>query len=74
MAQPVHLKLFCNAFGIMAPGAGERTALEEDCRTEAGAVLTGHALDIEVADFCHINTGCDFPLQLFRFAVLCRCS
>ncbi len=35
------------AFGVVAPPAGERTAFEEDCRTNAGAVVRGKAHDVE---------------------------
>ena len=60
---PMNLKLLCDALGIMAPCAGKRATLEEDRCSKSGAVLAGHTLNIEIADFCHINTDGNFPLR-----------
>ena len=57
----LRLRILC--LRVVAPGAGKRAALEKDGRAQSWAVLTGHALDVEVTNHCHINTGCDFPLR-----------
>jgi len=45
--KPLRLQAGGEAFGIVAPGAVKRAALEEDGSAEAGTVFGGEALEVE---------------------------